>query len=238
MKIFALNLCLSFEVERATDIPSGQRIHWEEVPAILQHANVPANGEFVVPVPADPGEAIKWVFALQADETWRESATTWRWIFPGDTNRQDFLQDFTQKFRNVDAAGGLVLNEREEALLIYNRDRWSLPKGHVEPRETPAEAAKREVEEETGLQKVVVHQEMPATWHTFAKRADQWVLKKTYWYLMYATLDQPIIPQHDEHIEAVRWISREQWEQEPFPTYPLTRFFLESHWIHPDEPPI
>lgn len=57
------------------------------------------------------------------------------------------------------SAGGLVLDERTphaRAALIGRIDRrgrlvWSLPKGHVERGETPAEAAIREVAEETGI---------------------------------------------------------------------------------------
>ena len=57
------------------------------------------------------------------------------------------------------SAGGLVLDRSGEvprAALIARHDKrgrlvWSLPKGHVEAGETPADAAVREVEEETGI---------------------------------------------------------------------------------------
>ncbi|SNQ51441.1 ADP-ribose pyrophosphatase [Frankia canadensis] len=57
------------------------------------------------------------------------------------------------------SAGGLILDHRSadaSAALIGRRDRhgrllWSLPKGHVEEGETAAQAAVREVTEETGL---------------------------------------------------------------------------------------
>jgi 8-oxo-dGTP diphosphatase len=56
----------------------------------------------------------------------------------------------------VRSAGGVVLREGEdglEALLIATHDsqRWSLPKGRIEPDEEPREAAIREVQEETGI---------------------------------------------------------------------------------------
>ncbi len=62
------------------------------------------------------------------------------------------------------SAGGLVVDRSTgiaRAALIARHDRrgrlvWSLPKGHVEPGETPAEAAAREVEEETGIHGRVV----------------------------------------------------------------------------------
>lgn len=58
------------------------------------------------------------------------------------------------------SAGGLVVDRRakpQQAALIARHDRrgrlvWSLPKGHVEAGETAAQAAVREVAEETGIQ--------------------------------------------------------------------------------------
>lgn len=61
--------------------------------------------------------------------------------------------------RTVDetSAGGLVLDtSHSQAAVIGRLDRkntllWSLPKGHIEPGETPEQTACREVEEETGV---------------------------------------------------------------------------------------
>jgi 8-oxo-dGTP pyrophosphatase MutT (NUDIX family) len=50
----------------------------------------------------------------------------------------------------VDARGWVLLQERDE-LAPVDPDRWSMVGGGVEPGETPAEAAVRELAEETGL---------------------------------------------------------------------------------------
>ena len=57
---------------------------------------------------------------------------------------------FRQEFAAVEAAGGVVVNDRGEYLMIHRNGRWDLPKGHVEPGESTAECAVREVAEETG----------------------------------------------------------------------------------------
>ncbi len=55
--------------------------------------------------------------------------------------------------REVMSTGFLVLRRepRLSFLLLRHPDRWDLPKGHVDPGETPAESALRELEEETGI---------------------------------------------------------------------------------------
>lgn len=66
------------------------------------------------------------------------------------------------------SAGGVVVDARGRIALIRERDRrrrrrWTLPKGRIDPGETPEAAALREVREEAGLRativrRVVVHE--------------------------------------------------------------------------------
>jgi 8-oxo-dGTP pyrophosphatase MutT (NUDIX family) len=51
----------------------------------------------------------------------------------------------------IEAAGGLVLNERGNLLMIFRRGKWDLPKGKRDAGESIETCAVREVEEETGL---------------------------------------------------------------------------------------
>ncbi len=59
-------------------------------------------------------------------------------------------------------AGGIIFRRNSstkgiEILLIQDaKDRWTIPKGHIEPGESAKEAAEREIQEETGLEKVKV----------------------------------------------------------------------------------
>jgi 8-oxo-dGTP pyrophosphatase MutT (NUDIX family) len=50
----------------------------------------------------------------------------------------------------LDRRGWLLLQERDDKAPV-DPDRWSLVGGGVEPGETPAEGARRELEEETGI---------------------------------------------------------------------------------------
>ncbi len=58
-------------------------------------------------------------------------------------------------------SGGIVYrldkDKKVEVLLIQDaKNRWTIPKGHVEPGEEPRQTAEREIQEETGLQDMEV----------------------------------------------------------------------------------
>ena len=78
---------------------------------------------------------------------------------------QEWIKQLEQKWQagiipDPQAVAIILLNNRNEVLLqlrdnnpkISFANAWTLPGGVVEPNETPAQAAQREVSEETGLQ--------------------------------------------------------------------------------------
>ncbi len=58
------------------------------------------------------------------------------------------------------SAGAVIFRKEDNQtlylLLHYEAGHWDLPKGHIEANETEIETAKREVEEETGLQDIEI----------------------------------------------------------------------------------
>jgi 8-oxo-dGTP diphosphatase len=91
----------------------------------------------------------------------------------------------------VRAGGGVVIDRAGRVVLVHRPkyDDWTLPKGKLDPGETFEEAARREVEEETGLRCRLVR-ELPAT--EYADQKGRWKLVR-YW-LMEVEADLGFVP--------------------------------------------
>ena len=112
--------------------------------------------------------------------------------------------DFSSIFKVIEAAGGVIFNEKEEVLVIFRREFWDLPKGKIDKGESPEEAAVREVQEETGLKNILLGKHILDTYHTYELKGKR-ILKKTYWFEM-KTTDMQLIPQQEEDIEQAEWV--------------------------------
>lgn len=122
------------------------------------------------------------------------------------------FEELKQDFVLVEAAGGVVQNERDELLMIELRGRWDLPKGHIEAGEEANIAALREVEEETGVVAELVDKEpIMETWHAY-NTYGRWELKRTRWWRMRALCGE-LKPQDEEGIARVEWCSAESMQE-------------------------
>lgn len=118
---------------------------------------------------------------------------------------EELKKAFYKKFTLITAAGGVVENEKKEVLLIFRRGKWDLPKGKLDKGEKLEDCAVREVEEETGLQKVKLLAQLSVTYHTYHE-GTKFILKESHWYTMKVAGDQQLIPQVEEDIHEIRWV--------------------------------
>ena len=114
---------------------------------------------------------------------------------------------FFKKFTFIQAAGGLVTNEKDEVLLIFRRGKWDLPKGKLDKGEKMEDCAVREVEEETGLRHVKIEAPLASTYHTYHEGA-RYNLKESNWYKMKADGEQELTPQTEEDIHDLKWVKK------------------------------
>jgi len=129
-------------------------------------------------------------------------------VFWSDKKDTSWKQDFFQLFKRINAAGGLVKNEKGEMLFIFRLGKWDLPKGKLAENETPEEAAIREVMEETGLSGLKVSGFLTSTFHIYKGKGKQ-ILKQTWWFEMQAEGAQTLVPQTEEDISEIRWIGKD-----------------------------
>ena len=134
------------------------------------------------------------------------------------------------------AAGGLVTNPQGQILWIFRRGFWDLPKGKLDEGETIQTCAVREVEEETGIKNIRLHELLKFTNHTyFDQHLNQEVVKRTYWFHMSISKEQKGIPQETEDIEKIEWHSLATSKHCLDKTYPTIIEVIEAYRIKINE---
>jgi 8-oxo-dGTP pyrophosphatase MutT (NUDIX family) len=119
------------------------------------------------------------------------------------------IKQFLKKLPIVEAGGGKVINNKGETLFIFRNDKWDLPKGKTEGKETMNETAIREVEEETGVKGLEIVKPLEMTYHIF-KRNGRHKIKVTYWFEMKTSYEGKLAPQENEGITKVEWLNPQQ----------------------------
>ncbi len=129
----------------------------------------------------------------------------------------------------ITAAGGLVQNSNGEFLLMYRRGFWDLPKGKLDLGESIPDCAVREVREETGLQSLELGPFICTTTHPYF---DTWlnkdVVKHTHWFSMLSLANDTLVPQTEEDIEKLVWVTVAELPEYLNNTYPTIRDVFEA----------
>jgi len=116
---------------------------------------------------------------------------------------------FQNFFKIIEAAGGIVRNNKNEKLFIYRLDKWDLPKGKIENGEGIEAAALREVEEECGINQLTINSQLNDTFHLYKHKKDI-VFKRTYWFDISSEFSGELVPQLEEGITDVQWLKDPQ----------------------------
>lgn len=125
---------------------------------------------------------------------------------------------FTTYFTNIEAAGGIVQNEKKELLCIFRRGKWDLPKGKIEKDEIPEVCAAREIEEETGVKNLILKHKVGETYHIYEENKT-WILKTSHWFYFNSKGKQQTAAQTEEDISEVKWVQTRNIKEPMANTY-------------------
>ena len=149
-------------------------------------------------------------------------------IYIPDTDTEGMYRRICAEFKEVNAGGGLVSNRRGDYLLISRNGSWDLPKGHQDPGEDISVTALREVQEETGIDDLMLRDMICMTDHCY-RRDGIWHLKHTWWYDMLHTDPSDLTPQREEDISKAAWVAKSSLPAFLVNTYPsIAEVFREA----------
>jgi 8-oxo-dGTP pyrophosphatase MutT (NUDIX family) len=104
------------------------------------------------------------------------------------------------------SAGGVVVREMDErphvAVVRVRDEILALPKGHPDGDESPAEAAQREVREETGVEAELV-EKLDDVRYWYSRQGDRVSKVVAFFLFRYSSGD---VADHDHEVEEALWI--------------------------------
>jgi 8-oxo-dGTP pyrophosphatase MutT (NUDIX family) len=145
------------------------------------------------------------------------------------TTEADF-KNYTIGMEIIEAAGGMVLNTQGDVLMIYRRGFWDLPKGKIDPGESTETCAIREVQEETGINRLEIIEKLQITYHTYTI-GNKNIMKPSHWFRMIHTDNEKTIPQTEEDISEIRWMNQKEVTEILDKSYASISELLSKHYL-------
>ena len=166
-------------------------------------------------------EVIDEVLQLMTEKKYKDVSM----ITLAGKNKKEIVDYVKSKFTIIEAGGGIVEKDGK-FLMIHRKGQWDLPKGKRDEGEGIEACAQREVEEETGV-KVELGEKIVSVWHTYLQNK-KFILKKTYWYSMNCLDDSNMMPQKEEGIKDVKWMSINKMEEALLSSYRSLRYVVQE----------
>lgn len=121
--------------------------------------------------------------------------------------------DIIQFMRRTKSIGGVVVNQEGKILVVDQKGTsWSLPKGHVEDGETELETAKREIYEESGINKLKLIKKL-GSYKRYripdTGKGEDKTEQKTITVFLFTTTQNSLNPMDDENPQAL-WVDKEK----------------------------
>ncbi|HQY11658.1 MAG TPA: NUDIX domain-containing protein [Ferruginibacter sp.] len=139
---------------------------------------------------------------------------------------------FFKNFTVIEAAGGIVQNDKKELLFILRLGKWDLPKGKMEKKEKPEDCALREVTEETGVKDLTLRKKVGETYHVYDEFGKHF-LKISHWFYITCSSNQQLTPQTEEHITEIKWVTTRDIKEPIKNTYPSIKDILGKFFDTP-----
>lgn len=117
-----------------------------------------------------------------------------------------YKDSFKKRFQLQEIAGGLV-QRGNKFLMVYENNKWGLPKGRIESGEQIESAAEREVEEETAIT-VRAHRKLGSTYKISGKSGSS--MRRYHWFLMDTDDRTKLKPSMLEGIKDAKWHTRSE----------------------------
>lgn len=145
------------------------------------------------------------------------------------TDQVSEFWNFAQNFMPIQAAGGLVYSENSQLLMIKRLGFWDLPKGKIDPLETPAQTAIREISEECGIPESQLNLQhyIGSTFHAYELKGIP-TLKQSFWYSLSCVSALPLKAQTEEGITEIVWANQNLQNQLMPEAWPAIRWLISQ----------